>query len=324
MQAILQRFSLAYDDPLAEIKKIKHVKSVQEYNDEYDKLLCRVELSEKQSIIFFLVGLPNDVEVAIMMFKPRSLAELYGLAKFPKPVSLPTSNSNWKNRIANPNTAPIRKQLTQKELEEKRAKNLCFYCDKKYAPSHKCHSQMFSLEVVVNDEEDIMWGATKEDADCELFDVLNIVHEEDSVPHMSLNALTDYNDVFAIPKEFLPVKSHDHIIPLKEGSPTANIRPYRHPATQKDFIENGSWRMRVDYRQLNKHTIKDKFQVHLIEELIDELCGSKAFSMLDLRSGYHQIRMYLDDIAKTAFQTHQGHYEFLVMPFDLTNTSLTF
>ncbi|GKF93223.1 gypsy/ty3 retroelement polyprotein [Tanacetum coccineum] len=59
-QAILQRFGLAYDDPLAEIKKVKHVKTVQEYIDEYDKLLCRVELSEEQSISFFLAGLQNE------------------------------------------------------------------------------------------------------------------------------------------------------------------------------------------------------------------------------------------------------------------------
>jgi hypothetical protein len=88
--------------------------------------------------------------------------------------------------------------------------------------------------------------------------------------------------------------------------------------------KNLTWRLCVDFRHLNAMTIKNKYSLPVIEELIDELASSVWFSTLDLRAGYHQIGMAAGEEYKTAFQTHHGHFEYKVMPYGVTGGPATF
>ncbi|GJZ49234.1 putative reverse transcriptase domain-containing protein [Tanacetum coccineum] len=109
---------------------------------------------------------------------------------------------------------------------------------------------------------------------------------------------------------------------LKELSNKGFIRPSFSPwGAPVLFVKkkDGSFRMCIDYRELNKLTVKNRYPLPRIDDLFDQLQGSSVYSKIDLRSGYHQLRVREEDISKTAFRTRYGHYEFQVMPFGLTN-----
>lgn len=163
----------------------------------------------------------------------------------------------------------------------------------------------------------------------------------------------EYQDLFQEPTDLPPRRQCDHRIPLVPGASPVAVRQYRYKPALKDEIEkqvsemlqsgliqpstsafsslvllvrkkDNSWRFCVDYWLLNSLTLKTKFPIPVVDELLDELSQAKWFTCLDLRAGFNQIRLAPGEEHKTAFQTHWGQFEFTVMSFRLTGAPNTF
>ncbi|GKB98964.1 putative reverse transcriptase domain-containing protein [Tanacetum coccineum] len=146
----------------------------------------------------------------------------------------------------------------------------------------------------------------------------------------------EFPEIELIPRATLVAKSPYCLAPskmeklsgqLKELQVKGFIRPSSSPWGRRYCLYKKrmvSFRLCIDYRELNKLTDKNRYPLPRIDDLFDQLQGLQFFSKIYLRSGYHQLRVHEDDIPKTAFRTHYGHFEFTVMPFGLTNAPAVF
>ncbi|XP_073153550.1 uncharacterized protein [Henckelia pumila] len=184
------------------------------------------------------------------------------------------------------------------------------------------------------------WKAMKSGEDVYLA-VVGEVKEEVTLALEEILVVQEFSDVF--PEELpgvIPDREVEFEINLEPGAAPISKAPYRMaPAELKELKEqlqelldkkqirpskDGSMRLCIDYRELNKITIKNRYPLPRIDDLFDQLKGATVFSKLDLRSGYHQLKVKAEDVPKTAFRTRYGHYEFIVMPFGLTNAPAAF
>lgn len=204
----------------------------------------------------------------------------------------------------------------------------------------------------------LLQGLHSSETDCSAIQFFSISSATESaspppiIPEVQA-LLTEFSNLFAEPSSLPPRRDCDHSIPLIPGAQPVSVRQYRYSPKLKSEIEeqvsellktgiiqpsrspfsspvllvrkkDHSWRMCVDYRMLNALTVKSKFPIPVIDELLDELSSARWFSCLDLRAGFNQIRLAPGEEYKTAFQTHWGQFEYTVMSFGLTGAPNTF
>ncbi|GJV72576.1 hypothetical protein Tco_1492571 [Tanacetum coccineum] len=167
---------------MVELKNLKQFGNVQNYQDQFESLSNKVELIESCAISLFVRGLKDEISMPLRMFKLTTLANAFcmGTRLLPKPTTTPLALLAPNNGASRFTNMPFRKQLTQKELEEKRAKNQCFYYDQRYSPGHKCSGHVYSLEVI---------GESEGQEECES-EQLVVSNEEDNNVEMC-NAVFD-------------------------------------------------------------------------------------------------------------------------------------
>ncbi|XP_026459394.1 uncharacterized protein LOC113360058 [Papaver somniferum] len=419
--------------------------SVEEYFEDFEALKALMlaknpSLSEHYFVMSFISGLKEELHNSVAMFYPKSLAQVFSLARMEERKSPATPKAYSPTPPKTPSANPIIKRLTQEQMHIHRDEGLCYNCDEVYSMGHKSKGDTIRIPGLRKKQSIsilIHTGSTTSFLDCSLASKLKCKVKQTShmlvtvangektvstsicsqlpwsmqgyqftedlrllslggcdmvlgadwlkklgdvvfnfskrsvsflhnghqitlqgtitspsllmmsgttvnfflektthglighlffvitspipppVPTPLLPLLSEYHDIFVEPASLPPHRTLDHSIPLKPDS---------QPPTKGHIVKkkDNTWRFCVGYIKLNSITIKDKFHIPIVDELLDEMQGFMVLSKLDLRAGYHQILLNPINVYKTSFRTHHGHYEFKFMPFGLTNAPATF
>ncbi|GJX62542.1 reverse transcriptase [Tanacetum coccineum] len=252
-KAILARFGNFYKDPMSELKNLKYETTAREYEDTFDNLLIRVEISEDHAVSLFMGGLPTKIEMGVRMFKLKTLADAYCLTNLQEATLNAVKKKGRSAFVQNQsrNTCPLsvtvadgNKLVTTSECKQFKWQfgPHSFFTDVMLLPLGG-YAMVLGIQCTKALSKSVKQATLHSMALCSFPNSASTCMQIEEAPSVLISpilqqVITDYEDVFAIPTELPPKRDHDHIIPLIEGTQSVNIRPYRHPPGQKDAIED--------------------------------------------------------------------------------------
>ncbi|GJY88637.1 putative reverse transcriptase domain-containing protein [Tanacetum coccineum] len=297
--------------------------------------LCPTMVPDSEKMMeVFIGGLPRSIEGNVTASKPQTLEEAINIAQRLMDQVGHLDQKTAKTKVTT-RSNPATMTVTCHALE----RNGIIKISAARPPQHCLGKSLHMREINAHQDPNVVTVMEKKSDEKRLEDIP--VDKEfpevflENLPGLppirqvefQIDLISGATPVARAPYRLAPSEMQELSNQLQELADRGFIRPSTSPwGAPVLFVKkkDGSFRMCIDYRELNKLTVKNRYPLPRIDDLFDQLQGSSVYSKIDLRSGYHQLRVRDEDIPKTAFKTRYGHYEFQVMPFGLTNAPALF